>query len=541
MKRIALCVFTVFFLGVWAAPVLDSPGVWANTPAAGTEVSAPSEGAPALSYSGERGCMNALVETLGIDRAGREDVIRVFGEPQRYVWGDTIFDAEHLPATYVMSYFNGFCVCMSDGQVEELRFSHNPLYVYRDITIGSGVDEVFAALGEPDTTVENADVLIYTPGVFYKDRSGQKGSHYYQPTGYPVRMFFRSDKVQALYLMRSDDVRQPETAVSEVNPYDDIRKLDISKVDFTGRDDLIKTLWFSQNTRWPASALALDWNPERVLEAAKNPGLGVRSLHERGITGDGINVAIIDQPMYLDHPEFAGKIAAYKDFGCGTESSMHGPAVTSLLVGSTTGTAPDAELYYAAVPSWKADAAYYADALTWIVEENGKLPEGDKIRVVSVSVAPSGFTMNNEMWDEAVARAEADGILVLDCTEEHGFIWPCYYDLEDLDDISKCQPGFPGGDGMRPARDGNILVPTSPRTTAEEYEEGAFGYQYTGRGGLSWAIPYCTGVLAMGWQVRPELSGEEAKAILLDTAYDKDGYKIIDPAAFIEVLNRHAE
>jgi subtilisin family serine protease len=74
-------------------------------------------------------------------------------------------------------------------------------------------------------------------------------------------------------------------------------------------------------------------------------------LHTAGITGRGVAVAIIDQPMFQDHPEFAGRIVAYRDFGTESESSMHGPAVTSLLAGTNTGTAPEAKVYYASVPS----------------------------------------------------------------------------------------------------------------------------------------------------------------------------------------------
>lgn len=99
-------------------------------------------------------------------------------------------------------------------------------------------------------------------------------------------------------------------------------------------------------------------DPKAVLKNAMNPGLGVSKLHAQGITGKGVNVGIIDQPLCQDHPEFAGKIAAYFDAGCGgSESSMHGPAVASLLVGSNCGTAPDAKVYYAAAPSWKRDTA----------------------------------------------------------------------------------------------------------------------------------------------------------------------------------------
>jgi hypothetical protein len=54
-----------------------------------------------------------------------------------------------------------------------------------------------------------------------------------------------------------------------------------------------------------------------------------------------------------------------------------------------------------AAPSWNGDSAYQAAALDWIVDQNRALPEGQKIRVVSVSAAPSGpgspFTQNQAM------------------------------------------------------------------------------------------------------------------------------------------------
>ena len=72
---------------------------------------------------------------------------------------------------------------------------------------------------------------------------------------------------------------------------------------------------------------------------------------------------------------------------------MHGPAVASLLAGKTIGVAPDANIYYAAWPSWLEDSRYAADALDWVLEQNEALPEGEKIRVVSVSAAPGSADM----------------------------------------------------------------------------------------------------------------------------------------------------
>lgn len=319
------------------------------------------------------------------------------------------------------------------------------------------------------------------------------------------------------------------------DPYDLSRPVDLSEVTNLG-DPLLQTLTFSTRTIFPEN-----WQEEAstLLERCKDPGLGVRQLHEAGITGEGVNVAIIDQSMYQNHPEFDGKIIEYRDFDTGG-SSMHGPAVTSLLVGETTGTAPGAKVYYAAVSSRQADAQYFADALEWIIETNETLPEEEKIRVVSVSAAPSSQAFaNKDSWLPMVQRAEENGMIVLDCTDKHGVITPCYYSVEDPDDFSLVKVGFKdSGEGtMLPTDD--LFAPCSSRTVAEQYLEDEPSYAYYGNGGLSWSIPYAAGVLAMGFQLRPEMTGEEMLACLMDTAYVReDGFKIINPPAFIEALQQ---
>ena len=189
----------------------------------------------------------------------------------------------------------------------------------------------------------------------------------------------------------SDSNTKKETDIL-LKPFDDIRDVNDNKSVFEEneyRAEDIITFTFNEGT-------VLKGNEKlqsEIMENGKNPGLGIRELHKEGLTGKGINVAIIDQNLLLHHPEFDGKIAGYYDTGCEQASnsgSMHAPAVTSILVGNTIGVAPDAKVYFAAAPSWKEDSEYYAKGLYWIIEENKKLPEGEKIRVVSVSAAPSG-------------------------------------------------------------------------------------------------------------------------------------------------------
>lgn len=490
-----------------------------------------------------RADVNEQVSRLNIDTATLDDVIRIFGEPIDYVWGNQTFTKDDLPSSYILRYPNGFSVSMSHGRVHELRHTQ-PGYTWQGkLQVGSSLEEVLEAVGRPTETIEGQS-CAYKDGVLYKDIDGRKGYCYYSRRDQGVRFFFMNYKVTALYVTRGADKKakrgsfQTVKPVSAVAEFDDVRWKDLSKLSLSDLKGIMPTLEFNKKTVWPKAVRPF---AEELLKKAMNPGLGVRKLHEQGITGKGVNVAIIDQPLYQDHPEFAGKILAYYDTGCGKESSMHGPAVTSLLVGTNCGTAPDALVYYVAAPSWKRDTAYEARALYWIVEQNKKLPNSQKIRVVSVSAAPSSPQVrdkNQHMWAQACARAEAEGILVLDCTSDHGFISRCWYEAGARENVSRCRPGSPGQTSVG-ANPTMLLVPAAPRTTAEEYNKGDFSYQYCGRGGLSWSIPYAAGVLALGWQIRPELGPQQMRELLFQSAYTKrNGAKIINPYRFIHLVKR---
>lgn len=132
---------------------------------------------------------------------------------------------------------------------------------------------------------------------------------------------------------------------------------------------------------------------------------------------------------------------------------------------------------------------------------------------------------------------------MLDCTSHHGFIGPCYFDVADPENVVRCKPGFPSRPGVGAAEGDEsqrVLVPCSPRTTAEEYARGECGYQYCDEGGLSWSIPYCAGVLALGWQARPDLTAQEARGLLFKSAYQTSGGAlIINPPEFIRLIKAH--
>jgi hypothetical protein len=475
-----------------------------------------------------------------------DDLVGAFGEPIKYVWGDDEFSRQRLPERFIAIYLKSFHAVVVSGQVQELRHEGDDGYAFAGrLKVGATLDEALAVLGQPAKTV-SGQKIDWQDDVLYKNADGRPGVGYYAKARQHVRVFLYDDKVKAIYVTRPDGGEAQETGfgdvteVDAVNKYDDVRWKDSSKLDLSARRGLVATLSFHNKTRWPKK-LPKGEAPDRILKAAMNPGLGVRALHTQGVTGQGVNVAIIDQPLWQDHPELAGKIVKYFDSGCQSETSMHGPAVASLLVGARCGTAPGARLYYAAAPSWLGDSAYYARCLDWIVEQNASLADGEKIRVVSVSAAPSGlgspFAKNQSQWDDAYRRAALAGILVLDCTTTNGFIGPCYFDPAAREKAARCQAGFPGLPFGQ--LNDHLLAPCSMRTTAEHYERAEPSYVYWGRGGLSWAIPYAAGVMAMGWQLAPGLTADQMKELLVDSAYvNVRGAKFINPPKFIALVKK---
>ena len=286
----------------------------------------------------------------------------------------------------------------------------------------------------------------------------------------------------------------------------------------------LKEWVFNADTRWKDDEL-----PKFLIEYGKNPPY-LENLHSMGLKGDDVTVAIIDQPLALNHPEYNGKILKYKNF-CedSKESSMHGPAVTSLLVGENIGVAPHANVVYAAIPMWFRDANYAVQALEWIIEENKKLPNYSKIKFVSVSAAFGNDKIfkHSEKWNKLVEKAQKNGLCIVECTEGNRFVSSGYVDVE----TKEFKYGFPCMP-MRMKQVGNVHVPCSMRTVAESYDNKKFSYTYCGVGGLSWGIPYAVGLLAIGQQINKDMPAIDLKNVLIETASENEC--IVNPDKFVE-------
>lgn len=338
----------------------------------------------------------------------------------------------------------------------------------------------------------------------------------------------------------------------------DVRFSDLRKLDLREEEEALELVTFDTETQW-GTQLPSEFDPVKILEEGKNPGLGIRSLHEKGITGKGVNIGIIDQGLNLDHHEYKGKIKLYERLHDYDEhSTMHGPAVTSLAVGNTTGVAPDANIYYIACSFMDIDKDrnmtinldYMAQAIHRMLDINAQLPEEDKISVISIS---RGFsredteTKGSAAVYEAIEEAKKQGVFVITTSTYENYD----FSLEGLGRIDGRNPddtasyearAFMKNDYGYMNHTNSLMVPMDDRTMAGFASEES--YAYFGKGGFSWTCPWLAGMYALCLQESPDLSASQFVELALSTSVDQkseDGIivkNIIQPEALIKAVQK---
>lgn len=320
----------------------------------------------------------------------------------------------------------------------------------------------------------------------------------------------------------------------------DLSEKDMSKVSL----EAISKMVFDEKTKWPEeSKLPKGFNAKKFMDIGKNPGLNLSKIHEKGITGKGVTVAVIDKPIISTHNELKDRMTYVKIGDEISDNNFHGLACASILAGKTCGVAPDAKLYYfgSSDTSEKRFSSFYSKAIDKIIEINRALSQKEKIKIVSISDGFQKFSGEEwEKWQETIKRANNEGIIVVysdlltkkkftsgGCSTFKDRNNPSNYELNNYIKGSKAQKDKSW-----------ILVPANFRTTASN--NGDDQYVHYAEGGFSWAIPYVTGMVALAWQVNPNLSFEEIINTLIDTKTTaSEGRYIINPEAFIEAISKN--
>ncbi|RPI75216.1 MAG: hypothetical protein EHM45_15465, partial [Desulfobacteraceae bacterium] len=153
----------------------------------------------------------------------------IFGQPQKYIWGNQEFTKAQLPVeNYILLYDNNynFSIWMKWNSVQEVRFSNNDTgySCYNGLKIGSTLDEVLANLGNPKE-IKDGQACDYRPYVLYKNIDGTPGYCYYSRPDRHIRFFFTDFKVNAIYL-----TDQPVPEMNQKIAKHDFENADLAKV-----------------------------------------------------------------------------------------------------------------------------------------------------------------------------------------------------------------------------------------------------------------------------------------------------------------------
>jgi subtilisin family serine protease len=339
----------------------------------------------------------------------------------------------------------------------------------------------------------------------------------------------------------------------------DLRSYDLSVLDLRSSLDALMFADFDDRTVWPlADRMPPNYDWQRIMELGKNPGLGIRSLHNQGITGRGVGIAIIDQPLLVDHQEYTDRLQLSEAIDSSHwEAAMHGAAVASISVGKTIGVAPEADLYFIDGfygKCFETPITYHclAQAVRRILQINAQLPPEGKIRVISIARGYGSGEEGSDDWKAAMLEAKAAGLLVVSSSIEDVYRFKFHGlgrdPLADPDQFDSYEPGLWWAKNFyaNPQQfTDRLLIPMDSRTTASP--TGNNEYVFYRQGGWSWSIPYIAGVYALAAQVDPTITPDRFWELALRTGRTVEGTHngqaytlgpIIDPVALIAALGK---
>jgi len=314
-------------------------------------------------------------------------------------------------------------------------------------------------------------------------------------------------------------------------------------------------------------------DPEKEKRPAldiANSTLGINRLWEQGYTGKGVGICVIDSGLH-PHKDFEGRVKAFIDIHDGKEKPYdpygHGTHVTGIAAGSGAesngkykGVAPDADIVSIRITS----VSEAVKAIQWAIENKDEYG----IDVVNMSLGDFPIkSYKSDPWAQAAEKAWDSGLLVVVAAGNEGpgkgtistpGIDPKVITVGAIDDkntperdddtmarFSSRGPTTPDGitkpDVVAPGVE--IFGPLSPGSTLDTPDLPHVGKKYIGISGSSMATPLVSGLGALLLQANPELTNNDIKRILMDTAEkylpkakpNDQGAGLIDPLEALQI------
>lgn len=297
--------------------------------------------------------------------------------------------------------------------------------------------------------------------------------------------------------------------------------------------------------------------PIQTLQAYKGPkddetgnvyadSLGLDRIWEKGYTGKGVGVAVIDSGIF-SHEDFGKRIIGWKDMTTrGKDTNYdpfgHGTHVSGILAGSgkasggkIKGVAPEANLVGVRITS----VSEAIKGLQWVIENKDKFG----IKVINMSLgdyAIKGY--KDDPWAQAAEKAVDAGLTVVVAAGNEGppartistpGTDPKVITVGSLDDkktVATDDDGLADNSSKGPTPVDNldkpdlvafgvsIYAPLSPGSKLDIPEIPHYKGKYISFSGTSMATPEVAGLCALLLSANPNLTNEQIKQILMETA-----------------------
>lgn len=254
------------------------------------------------------------------------------------------------------------------------------------------------------------------------------------------------------------------------------------------------------------------------------------------LTGKGRVIAIIDHPLYLEHPGYKANLLSYERVGVTKPvTDSHGASVVSIAAGEI-GIAKDAQIVYRAFAPWERER-YLANVVAAFESLRNYVVRGGAVDVISASFGWMDTTPGAKEANAMIGWFEDRNIPVFSTANARRMI---YYGPNGLDEWVR-----------RSALEANAMdqclqslaLPITNRGLAcfcpEQIKQlGSNYYRETAtEGGASWAMPFLAGLFADAREAIPTLTKETFWNLLDGSAktvsFPREDLRVIDTTKFV--------
>ncbi|MET9627063.1 S8 family serine peptidase [Lentzea sp. NPDC006480] len=293
---------------------------------------------------------------------------------------------------------------------------------------------------------------------------------------------------------------------------------------------------------WTALKAEVDSGDEVWLDGIRKPTLdrsvkqiGAPAAHERGITGKGVKVAIVDTGVDENHPDLKGQQIAEKNFTTdpdNTDHVGHGTHVGSTVASHDSkygGVAPGAQLLDAKVcVEFGCQESWILDGMRWAAEQgaqvvNMSLGGGDTEEIDPLEQAVNELTAKyGTLFVIAAGNSGGTGTVSSPSTAEAALSVGAVDRDDSLAPFSSKGPRV-GDSGLKPEV-------TAPGVGIVAAAAGTNG-EHVAFSGTSMATPHVAGAAALLKSQHPEWTPAQLKSVLATTAKPTAGLSAFDQGA----------